>query len=71
MSEEVLKVPCMVYSRVVGFLTPVQFWNDGKKAEYADRKVFALPSAPQLDARTKTAPPAEKPAFWLPEDWAP
>ena len=32
--------PCAVYSRVVGFLRPVSDWNDGKKAEWRQRKVF-------------------------------
>lgn len=36
------KVPCEVYSRVVGYLRPVQNWNDGKKREFADRKPFAM-----------------------------
>jgi len=69
-NAEKRRVPCLVFSRVVGFLTPVQYWNDGKKSEWAERKVFTLPSASQIDAHIKTAPPAEKPAFWLPEDWA-
>jgi len=30
--------PCEVYSRVVGFLRPVQQWNDGKQAEFSIRK---------------------------------
>ena len=34
--------PCEVYSRVVGYLRPVQQWNNGKKAEYQDRKVFVV-----------------------------
>lgn len=29
--------PCEVYSRVVGFLRPVEQWNNGKKAEFAMR----------------------------------
>ena len=29
-----------VYSRVVGYLRPVQNWNKGKKAEYSMRKTF-------------------------------
>lgn len=29
--------PCEVYSRVVGFLRPVQQWNKGKKAEFVMR----------------------------------
>ncbi|RLJ08287.1 MAG: ribonucleoside triphosphate reductase, partial [Candidatus Aenigmatarchaeota archaeon] len=28
---------CEVYSRVVGFLTPVQNWNKGKKEEFKER----------------------------------
>ena len=32
--------PCEVYSRVVGYLRPVQQWNKGKKAEFAKRKEF-------------------------------
>ncbi|HUV94270.1 MAG TPA: ribonucleoside triphosphate reductase [Anaerolineae bacterium] len=34
--------PCEVYSRVVGYLRPVQQWNRGKKAEYDERKPFAV-----------------------------
>lgn len=33
---------CEVYSRVVGYLRPVQQWNDGKKAEFDMRKTFKL-----------------------------
>ena len=40
------KVPCEVYSRIVGYLRPVQNWNDGKKQEFADRKPFAVMHAP-------------------------
>jgi anaerobic ribonucleoside-triphosphate reductase len=31
---------CEVYSRVVGYLRPVQQWNKGKQAEFMDRKVY-------------------------------
>jgi len=31
---------CEVYSRVVGYLRPVNQWNDGKQAEYKIRKTF-------------------------------
>ncbi len=30
--------PCEVYSRVVGYLRPVQSWNKGKKEEFFMRK---------------------------------
>lgn len=36
----VKRTKCEVYSRVVGYIRPVQQWNDGKQAEYADRKTF-------------------------------
>lgn len=32
-----------VYSRVVGYLRPVQQWNDGKQQEFKDRMLFAPP----------------------------
>lgn len=31
---------CEVFSRVVGYLRPVQNWNKGKKEEYHLRKVY-------------------------------
>ena len=31
---------CLVYSRVVGYLRPVDHWNEGKQAEFKDRKMF-------------------------------
>jgi ribonucleoside-triphosphate reductase len=31
---------CEVYSRVVGFLSPLSQWNRGKKEEYKDRVTF-------------------------------
>jgi len=34
--------PCEVYSRVVGYLRPVQQWNKGKRAEYSERVPFRL-----------------------------
>ena len=33
---------CEIYSRVCGYHRPVEYWNSGKKAEYADRKEFTL-----------------------------
>lgn len=36
-----------VYSRVVGYLRPVQQWNEGKQAEYSRRRVYKVP-APQV-----------------------
>ncbi len=31
---------CEVYSRIVGYLRPVNNWNDGKKEEFAERKTY-------------------------------
>lgn len=32
--------PVEVYSRIVGYLRPIQQWNPGKKAEFDQRKDF-------------------------------
>ena len=32
--------PCEVYSRIVGYLRPVNQWNPGKQEEYKDRKNY-------------------------------
>lgn len=33
---------CEVFSRVVGYLRPKQQWNEGKQAEWDDRKLFEI-----------------------------
>lgn len=38
--KETLVMPCEVYSRVVGYYRPAQYWNIGKKQEFRDRKYF-------------------------------
>jgi anaerobic ribonucleoside-triphosphate reductase len=38
--KELTRQACIIYSRVVGWMTPVQNWNPGKKAEFADRKTY-------------------------------
>ncbi len=45
MKKELMSVqgtPCEVYSRVVGYLRPVQGWNKGKQAEFALRKTMQI-----------------------------
>ena len=37
---------CEIYSRVVGYLRPVNQWNEGKKAEFAQRTSFVLNEDP-------------------------
>lgn len=33
---------CIIYTRVVGWLTPTKNWNKGKRAEYEDRRAFKV-----------------------------
>ena len=33
---------CEVFSRVVGYMRPVQNWNNGKKEEFAMRKMMDI-----------------------------
>jgi len=35
-----LRVPWEIYSRIVGYLRPVDAWNAGKQQEYAERVAF-------------------------------
>jgi len=55
--EGVCGQPCEVYSRVCGYLRPVQQWNKGKKAEYRQRNAFNAPDLedPQVVARINAA----------------
>nr|MBC7245886.1 hypothetical protein [Chloroflexota bacterium] len=43
------RVPCEVYSRIVGYLRPVQNWNKGKQQEFAERKTYVLPEITALE----------------------
>ena len=36
------KTKCEVYSRIVGYLRPIEQWNEGKRAEWKERKVFKI-----------------------------
>jgi ribonucleoside-triphosphate reductase len=36
------RTKCEVYARVVGYIRPVQQWNEGKQAEYLDRQEFCV-----------------------------
>lgn len=43
MSEQIMeRTKCEVWSRICGYLRPVQQWNEGKEAEFHDRKKFKL-----------------------------
>ena len=30
--------PCEIFSRITGYFRPVKLWNEGKKAEFKERK---------------------------------
>jgi anaerobic ribonucleoside-triphosphate reductase len=34
------RTKCEVWSRSVGYLRPVEQWNEGKQQEFRDRKTF-------------------------------
>ena len=38
----VIEQKCEVYSRIVGYIRPVEQWNAGKSQEYKDRKEFVV-----------------------------
>lgn len=40
--DSLLRQECEVYSRVVGYLRPVNQWNKGKKEEFEMRKNFVM-----------------------------
>lgn len=40
---------CEVYSRVVGYIRPVQQWHRGKQQEFSERKDFTLPDENKID----------------------
>lgn len=35
-----MKTKCEIYSRTVGYIRPINQWNNGKVAEFKDRKVI-------------------------------
>ena len=47
------KVPCEVYSRIVGYLRPVQNWNKGKRQEFEDRRTYDVAGAAERECTSK------------------
>lgn len=39
---------CEVYSRIVGYIRPVKNWNESKRTEFGDRKVFGIKEEEKL-----------------------
>ena len=52
------RTKCEIYSRSVGFIRPVEQWNAGKQAEYADRvdynKQITNPEIPEKFKKNET-----------------
>jgi anaerobic ribonucleoside-triphosphate reductase len=42
MVKKAERQPCQIYSRVTGYLSPTNVWNDAKTAEFANRKTFKM-----------------------------
>lgn len=49
-----------VYSRVVGYIRPVEQWNGAKQAEFGDRKEYCVSCEPAKKVVKKTAKKAVK-----------
>lgn len=45
------RIPCEVYSRIVGYLRPVRDWNVAKQQEFRDRAVYEQPTEGQLERK--------------------
>jgi anaerobic ribonucleoside-triphosphate reductase len=43
--SEDMRVPCEVYSRIVGYVRPIRNWNKGKQQEFAERKTYRVDGA--------------------------
>jgi ribonucleoside-triphosphate reductase len=53
-----IKQPCEVYSRIVGYLRPVQQWNLGKKEEFKERKEYKIRQDVKLSALSQEKIPS-------------
>ncbi|GAB1444169.1 hypothetical protein MASR2M39_30150 [Ignavibacteriales bacterium] len=40
LEEKIKRFPVQCYSRVVGWMTPLNNWNPGKQSEWLERKVY-------------------------------
>jgi len=40
--KEIKRTKCERYSRIVGYLRPLEQWNVGKQAEWHDRVMFSV-----------------------------
>ena len=50
-----LKISAEIYSRVAGYFRPVNQWNNGKKEEFIERRVYSIrESLNSWDERVKS-----------------
>jgi len=54
----IIKQPCEVYSRVVGYLRPLQQWNSGKKEEFRWRKEYKVYGKEKITSLPQEKTPA-------------
>lgn len=47
-----IRVKTEVYSRVSGYYRPVNQWNKGKQAEFADRELLNIPEEVRYEQNT-------------------
>jgi hypothetical protein len=40
--DNMVQTKCEIYSRIVGYIRPVEQWHEGKQAEFSDRKKFGM-----------------------------
>ncbi len=45
---EIRKIPCEVWSRVVGYLRPLASWNLAKRQEFEDRVNYKMPEEKEV-----------------------
>ena len=53
-----MRIKCQIWSRVVGYLRPVDEWNEGKQSEFANRKMFDVEEKrdkPQMGIKPMTS----------------
>jgi ribonucleoside-triphosphate reductase len=55
----IIKQPCEVYSRVVGYLRPLQQWNFGKKEEFRWRKEYRVYGQDKLTSLSEEKTPTK------------
>jgi anaerobic ribonucleoside-triphosphate reductase len=48
-----LKIPCEVFSRIVGYYMPIETWNPGKVQEFAERKVYKVNDGEDRDGQAR------------------